>query len=189
MSNTGWIKAPRSADQGSCVESRRHHDMIEVRDSKDPSGPVLRFRPDEYTAWLDGARNGEFDHLLDVEYQRSSCRTPTRPGASTAGLRFDLLAGVQASAALLRSVDVHPVAGLRHGALLGTACSPRPEHDQRGQVPRRSVAVDDVRLRTISIETGRFVSIRPERWADCSSLRDDSPGFCWGGGVAAEARD
>ena len=67
MSNAGWVKAARSADQGSCVESRRHHDMIEVRDSKDPSGPVLRFRPDEYAAWLDGARNGEFDHLLGID--------------------------------------------------------------------------------------------------------------------------
>jgi hypothetical protein len=65
MSNTGWIKAARSADQGSCVESRRHHDMIEVRDSK--TLPARSSGSDPTAAWLDGARNGEFDHLLDVE--------------------------------------------------------------------------------------------------------------------------
>ncbi len=38
--------------------------MIEVRDTKDRKGPVLRFTPAEFAAWLDGAKNGEFDHLL-----------------------------------------------------------------------------------------------------------------------------
>jgi hypothetical protein len=27
-------------------------------------GPVLRFRHDEFAAWLDGAKRGEFDHLV-----------------------------------------------------------------------------------------------------------------------------
>jgi hypothetical protein len=38
--------------------------MVEVRDTKDREGPVLRFRPDEFVAWLDGAKAGEFDHLI-----------------------------------------------------------------------------------------------------------------------------
>ena len=62
--DTGWVKASASQDQNDCVEQRRHAGMIEVRDTKDRSGPVLRFRRDEFAAWLDGARNGEFDHLL-----------------------------------------------------------------------------------------------------------------------------
>ncbi|HZG89563.1 MAG TPA: DUF397 domain-containing protein [Pseudonocardia sp.] len=62
---TPWVKASASNDQGSCVEQRRNGDVIEVRDTKDPSGPVLRFTPAEFTAWLDGASKGEFDHLLD----------------------------------------------------------------------------------------------------------------------------
>jgi hypothetical protein len=45
------------------VELRRVGETIEVRDSKHPTGPVLRFTPGEWTAWLDGAKNGEFDHL------------------------------------------------------------------------------------------------------------------------------
>lgn len=65
MSNTPWVKASRSNDEGSCVEQRRNGDMIEVRDTKDNgAGPTLRFTPAEFAAWLDGARKGEFDHLI-----------------------------------------------------------------------------------------------------------------------------
>jgi hypothetical protein len=62
--DTGWIKASASTQDGECVEQRRHAGMVEVRDTKDRAGPVLRFRPDEFAAWLDGARRGEFDHLV-----------------------------------------------------------------------------------------------------------------------------
>jgi hypothetical protein len=63
---TPWVKASVSDDQGSCVEQRAHNGMIEVRDTKDRSGPVLRFTEAEFRAWLQGARSGEFDHLLDA---------------------------------------------------------------------------------------------------------------------------
>ncbi len=66
MSDTPWIKASASNSEGSCVELRRHDDMVEVRDTKDRSGPVLRFTRAEFAAWLDGARGREFDHLLDA---------------------------------------------------------------------------------------------------------------------------
>ena len=59
-----WVKASRSASSGECVELRRHDGHIEVRDSKDPDGPVLRFTTGELAAWLDGAQRHEFDHLL-----------------------------------------------------------------------------------------------------------------------------
>ncbi len=65
MTETPWIKASASNDQGSCVEMRRTQEMIEVRDTKDRSGPVLRFTKAELAAWLDGASKGEFDNLLD----------------------------------------------------------------------------------------------------------------------------
>jgi hypothetical protein len=64
LTTTTWIKASRSGDSGDCVEMRRHAGGVEVRDSKDPHGPVLRFTPSEFAAWLDGARKAEFDHLL-----------------------------------------------------------------------------------------------------------------------------
>jgi hypothetical protein len=63
---TPWIKASASSEEVSCVEQRAADGVIEVRDTKDRSGPVLRFRPDEFAAWLDGAKRGEFDHLLGV---------------------------------------------------------------------------------------------------------------------------
>ena len=63
--DTPWVKASRSASSGECVEMRRHHGAVEVRDSKDPDGPVLRFTPAEVAAWLDGAKHAEFDHLAD----------------------------------------------------------------------------------------------------------------------------
>ncbi len=63
MSTTPWVKARKSNGGGSCVEVRRHDGAIEVRDSKDRSGPVLRFTSAEWDAFLDGARGREFDHL------------------------------------------------------------------------------------------------------------------------------
>ncbi len=60
---TPWIKATASGSGGSCVQMRRHAGMVEVRDSKDPDGPVLRFTPGEWAAVLDGAQHAEFDHL------------------------------------------------------------------------------------------------------------------------------
>jgi hypothetical protein len=63
--DTEWTKASRSSNGGQCVEVRRHADLIEVRDSKDHgNGPSLRFTAAEFDAFLDGARNAEFDHLV-----------------------------------------------------------------------------------------------------------------------------
>ena len=61
--DTPWIKATRSGPEGDCVELRRRAGAVEVRDSKNPDGSVLRFAPSEFTAWLDGAKKAEFDHL------------------------------------------------------------------------------------------------------------------------------
>jgi hypothetical protein len=59
-----WIKSSLSFSNSNCVEvASLPADEIGVRDSKDPEGPVLRFTPDEWRAFLGGARNGEFDNL------------------------------------------------------------------------------------------------------------------------------
>jgi Domain of unknown function (DUF397) len=63
-SPTPWIKASKSADNNACVEMRSTGQAIEVRDSKNHTGPVLTFTPAELDAWMDGAKRGEFDHLL-----------------------------------------------------------------------------------------------------------------------------
>jgi len=59
-----WIKASASDGSGACVEQRSRLGLVEVRDSKDREGPTLRFTPVEFAAWLDGAKRGEFDHLV-----------------------------------------------------------------------------------------------------------------------------
>jgi hypothetical protein len=60
----GYQKSTFSAN-GSCIEVGSGTDgacgMIHVRDSKDPEGPVLSFTPSEWTAFVAGVRNGEFD--------------------------------------------------------------------------------------------------------------------------------
>lgn len=58
-----WRKATASDSNGSCLEVARHPGGGRyVRDSKDRgAGPVLQFTAAEWAAFLDGARNGEFD--------------------------------------------------------------------------------------------------------------------------------
>jgi hypothetical protein len=59
-----WIKSSLSFSNGNCVEvASLPDDEIGVRDSKDSEGPVLRFTPDEWFAFLGGVRNGEFDRF------------------------------------------------------------------------------------------------------------------------------
>jgi hypothetical protein len=60
----GWFKASKSANDNSCVEMREDKDgMMRVRDSKNKNGASLSFTSAEWQAWLNGAKNGEFDHL------------------------------------------------------------------------------------------------------------------------------
>jgi hypothetical protein len=61
---TPWIKAALSEGGENCVEMRRYSGAVEVRDSKDPEGPSLRYAKAEFADWLDGAKKGEFDHLM-----------------------------------------------------------------------------------------------------------------------------
>ena len=59
-----WIKSSLSFSNGNCVEVASLSDgEVGVRDSKDPSGSVLRFTPGEWQAFLGGARKGEFDRF------------------------------------------------------------------------------------------------------------------------------
>lgn len=62
MISQEWKKSSRSgANGGSCVEVRRQDETIQVRDSKDPNGPVLNFTPSEWVAFVDGTGKGEFN--------------------------------------------------------------------------------------------------------------------------------
>ena len=61
--NITWRKAQLSTNNGSCVEVAAVVGKVALRDSKDPSGPVLVYTPAEWGAFLDGAKMGEFDDL------------------------------------------------------------------------------------------------------------------------------
>ena len=57
-----WTKSSYSDAGGSCVEVRRASDgHIQVRDSKDPSGPALTFSPDGWATFISGTKHEEFD--------------------------------------------------------------------------------------------------------------------------------
>jgi len=56
-----WTKSTFSGNSGSCVEYRVENDTIQVRDSKDPQGPILNFTEAEWRAFVLGAKAGEFD--------------------------------------------------------------------------------------------------------------------------------
>jgi hypothetical protein len=59
-----WIKSSLSFSNGNCVEvASLPDDGVGVRDSKDSTGPVLRFTPAEWDAFVGGVRNGEFDRF------------------------------------------------------------------------------------------------------------------------------
>lgn len=57
-----WVKSSLSFANGNCVEvSDLPEGAVGVRNSRDREGPVLRFTPDEWHAFVGGVRNGEFD--------------------------------------------------------------------------------------------------------------------------------
>ena len=63
LSTLEWRKSSFSGGQGGqCVEVAELPDCGRaVRDSKDPGGAKLVFTVGEWAAFLDGAKNGEFD--------------------------------------------------------------------------------------------------------------------------------
>ena len=63
-SDPKWIKSSLSFSNGNCVEvADLAEGKVGVRHSKHTDGPVLRFTPDEWHAFLGGVRQGEFDRF------------------------------------------------------------------------------------------------------------------------------
>nr|WP_218020384.1 DUF397 domain-containing protein [Nocardia sienata] len=52
LSSAGWFKSSYSQHGGECVEVAHLVDGVGVRDSKDVTGPVLVFTPEEWEGFL-----------------------------------------------------------------------------------------------------------------------------------------
>ena len=59
----GWIKSSRCNATHACVELAPAGDMIAVRNSQEPDRHIY-YTHGEISAWLEGAKRGDFDHLV-----------------------------------------------------------------------------------------------------------------------------
>ncbi|GAB3972823.1 DUF397 domain-containing protein [Streptomyces sparsus] len=60
-----WRKSRRSNPSGNCVElAELPNGSVAVRNSRHPAGPALVYTEAEITAFILGAKDGDFDDLL-----------------------------------------------------------------------------------------------------------------------------
>jgi hypothetical protein len=75
LDRLNWLKSQHSNPSGNCVEMAcLPSGQIAVRNSRHPAGPVLYFTPAEIAAFLQGAKDGEFDRILQLDSGRGSGR-------------------------------------------------------------------------------------------------------------------
>lgn len=62
LTGVQWVKSARSNQSGNCVEVAALADgSVAVRNSRDPEGPALVYTRAEMTAFVEGAKDGDFD--------------------------------------------------------------------------------------------------------------------------------
>jgi hypothetical protein len=66
LSGVIWQKSRRSNSQGNCVELAGLPDgAVAVRNTRHPHGPALVYTHAEIAAMILGAKDGDFDNLLE----------------------------------------------------------------------------------------------------------------------------
>jgi len=63
LGSLSWHTA-RRCDGGNCVRIASSADTIVIGDSKNPDGPTLSYTYAEWTTFVQGIRDGDFDELL-----------------------------------------------------------------------------------------------------------------------------
>jgi hypothetical protein len=62
MKNIKWRKSSYSSESGECIEfADLGNDTQAIRDSKNPTGPTLRFTTAAWATFTTGIHAGEFD--------------------------------------------------------------------------------------------------------------------------------
>ena len=75
-----WQKSWHSNPNGECVElASLPTGEIAMRNSRFPAGPILLYTQAEITAFLAGAKDGAFDHLLGRRVNLLASSIATRP--------------------------------------------------------------------------------------------------------------
>jgi Domain of unknown function (DUF397) len=65
LRGVSWLKSRASNPSGNCVEMAQLPDGgIAVRNSRFPDGPALLYTRAEIDAFIQGAKDGDFDHML-----------------------------------------------------------------------------------------------------------------------------
>lgn len=58
-----WRTATMSGG-GNCVQVKAQHGMVIIGNSRLADGPFITYTKDEFAAFLDGAKKGEFDDFV-----------------------------------------------------------------------------------------------------------------------------
>lgn len=61
LNSARWFKSTRSGANGSCVEVAFVDDAVAVRDTKDRNGGTQIYTREEWIAFVEGVKDGEFD--------------------------------------------------------------------------------------------------------------------------------
>jgi Domain of unknown function (DUF397) len=57
-----WLVS-RTCESGACVGIARQDDLVLIRNTSRPEGPICEFTADEWRKFLDGAKLGDFDGI------------------------------------------------------------------------------------------------------------------------------